>query len=161
MNVALRLVLIAIAASLTLAQTYAQEETSDGRIAPDGTPPIKALPGTLSWAVLQGVDSAKKDGKVMPKFGEEVNALHEKEVKIRGFMVPTEGATKQKRFLLSPYPPSCPFCLTAGPDSLIDVQTKEGVKTTFEPLVISGKLHVLAEDEQGFFYRITEATQME
>lgn len=161
MTVALRLVLLVLAASLTLAQGFAQEKSADGRIAPDGTPPIKALPGTLSWAVLQGVDTAKQDGKMIPKFGEEVNALHEKEIKIRGFMVPTEGATKQKRFLLSPYPPSCPFCLTAGPDSIIDVQTKEGINTTFEPLVISGKLHVLAEDEQGFFYRITEATQVE
>jgi uncharacterized protein len=161
MRIALRLILLGFAACLAISQTFAQEETADGMIAPDGTPPIKALPGTLSWAVLQGVDTAKQDGKVMPKFGQEVNALHEKEIKIRGFMVPTEGAIKQQRFLLSPYPPSCPFCLTAGPDSLIDVQTKEGIKTTFEPLVISGKLHVLAEDAQGFYFRITEATQAE
>ena len=118
MNVALRLVLIALAVSLTLAQTYAQEKTSDGRIAPDGTPPIKALPGTLSWAVFQGVETAKKDGKVIPQFGQEVSALNEKTIKIRGFMVPTEGAIKQKRFLLSPYPPSCPFCLTASSNGI-------------------------------------------
>jgi hypothetical protein len=161
MSSALRLVLLVLAATLTLAQAFAQEESADGRMAPDGTPPIKALPGTLSWGVLQGVDTAKKDGKMIPKFGQEVTALHEKEIKIRGFMVPTEGATKQKRFLLSPYPPSCPFCLTAGPDSLIDVLTKEGIKTTFEPLVISGKLQVLSEDAQGFYYRVTEATQVE
>ena len=161
MSVALRLGLLAFAASLALAQAFAQEETADGRMAPDGTPPIKALPGTLSWAVLQGVETVKKDGKVIPQFGQEVITLHEKDIKIRGFMVPTEGAIKQKRFLLSPYPPSCPFCLTAGPDSLIDVHTKEGIKTAFEPLVVSGKLHVLAEDEQGFYYRITEATEAE
>lgn len=161
MSVALRVCLVAFAASLTFTQAYAEDETADGRIAPDGTPPIKALPGTLSWAVLQGVETAKKDGKAIPQFDQEVSALNEKPIKIRGFMVPTEGAIKQKRFLLSPYPPSCAFCLTAGPDSLIDVQTKEGIKTAFEPLVVSGKLHVLEEDAQGFYYRITEAMEAE
>jgi hypothetical protein len=37
------------------------------------------------------------------------------------------------------------------------VQTKTPVRTTFEPVVLSGRFAVLPNDPNGLYYRLTEA----
>lgn len=54
-------------------------------------------------------------------------------------------------------PPSCAFCLPAGPDQLVEVQARTAVKYGFEPIVVSGKFAVLKDDEMGLYYRLTDA----
>ena len=66
-------------------------------------------------------------------FPKEVKELDKQQVKLFGFMMPLDQAKKQKRFLLSAFPPHCSFCLTAGPESLVEVLADKPVDFTFEP----------------------------
>jgi hypothetical protein len=76
-------------------------------------------------------------------------------------MIPLDIGDKQKRFLISAVPPSCQFCLPAGPDSLVEVEAKTPVNYTFDPIVIGGKFAVLKDDPSGVLYRMTEADRVE
>jgi uncharacterized protein len=139
--------------------------TPNGLIAPDGSKPLPPLADTLSWSVLQEVQSVKtqsEKGEVwIPKFTDELKKMNAKPVKLYGFMIPTQAGETQKEFVLTPYPPSCPFCLTMGPNSVVQVICDEPAKVTFEPVVVSGKLAVMESDESGFYYRITGASAAE
>lgn len=140
--------------------------TPNGLIAPDGSKPLPPLKDTLNWAVLQKVQSVKTKtedrGEVwLPKFTPEQKKLSKKAVKLYGFMLPTEMGEMQKEFILTPYPPSCPFCMSMGPDSVVQIICDKPAKVTFEPVVVSGSFVMLEDDPSGFYYRIIGATAVE
>jgi hypothetical protein len=140
--------------------------TPHGAIAPDGSKPLPPLKDTLSWAVLQKVQSvrtltAEKSEVWLPKFTPEQQKLNKKPIKLYGFMLPTQAGETQKEFILTPYPPSCPFCMTMGPDSVVQVVCDKPAKVTFEPVVVSGNFVVLEDNASGFYYRITDASAVE
>jgi len=64
---------------------------------------------------------------------------------------------KQTHFVLSAMPATCSFCMPGGPETLVEVKTKQPVKYTFDAVIVKGKLSVLKEDPTGVFYRITDA----
>jgi uncharacterized protein len=159
----LSLVCVAQAADKPAAESLM---TPNGMIAPDGSKPLPPLKDTLSWAVLQQVQSAKtqtadKRDVWLPKFSAEQKKLNKKPIKLFGFMLPTQAGETQKEFILTPYPPSCPFCMTMGPDSVVQVVCDKPAKVTFEPVVVSGDFVMLEDDPSGFYYRITGATAVE
>jgi hypothetical protein len=73
-------------------------------------------------------------------------------------MMPLDPGEKQSHFLLSLNPPTCPYCLPAGPQGVVEVRSKIPVKYSFDPLLLSGKMAVLKDDPMGLYYRLTEAT---
>ena len=91
----------------------------------------------------------------VPSFPKEVKELDKQQVKLYGFMMPLDQAKKQKRFLLSAFPPHCSFCLTGGPESLVEVLADQPIDFTFEPVVIAGRMAVL--DNDVVYYRLTNA----
>lgn len=113
--------------------------------------------GTIPWQLLQSAKTVQKaDKKFGPVFPKEVKELDRQQVKLHGFMMPLDQAKKQKRFLLSAFPPHCSFCLTGGPESLVEVLADAPIDFTFEPVVIAGTLSVLENDV--VYYRLTRAT---
>jgi hypothetical protein len=42
---------------------------------------------------------------------------------------------------------------------MVEVKSKNAVKYTFEPIVLTGKLAILKDDPTGVFYRLTDAVQ--
>jgi hypothetical protein len=116
-----------------------------------------APPGTIPWQLLQSTKTVQKaDKKFGPAFPKEVKELDKQQVRLYGFMMPLDQAKKQKRFLLSAYPPHCSFCLTGGPESLVEVLADKPVEFTFEPVVVAGRMAVLENDV--VYYRLTNAT---
>ena len=112
--------------------------------------------GTVPWQLLQSTRTVQKpDKKFGPAFTREVKELDKQQVKLYGFMMPLDQAKKQKRFLLSAFPPHCSFCLTAGPESLVEVLADQPIDFTFEPVVIAGRMAVLENDV--VYYRLTNA----
>lgn len=71
--------------------------------------------------------------------------------------MPLETGERQQHFILTSYPPSCGFCMPGGPEGVVEVRTKQPVKYTTDPIVISGKLAVLKDDPTGMYYRLTDA----
>lgn len=113
--------------------------------------------GVVSWSVLGQVKSSNVGAKVVPEFAAPVAALDQREVKVQGFMLPIVTGETHTHFLLTMRPPHCPFCLSIGPEYIVEVRTKSPIKHTYEPIVVSGKFAVLRDDPFGLYYRLTAA----
>jgi hypothetical protein len=118
------------------------------------------IDGAVSWNTLASVKFVKENAKVVPKFNAAILNLDNKIVHVFGFVIPLDVGEKQKHFLLSAQPPHCPFCLPAGPGSLIEVLSTKAVEYDFEPVMIAGKLELLIDAPDGMLYRLTEAASV-
>ncbi|NHQ92346.1 DUF3299 domain-containing protein [Janthinobacterium lividum] len=120
--------------------------------------PLTELPGVISWKLLGKATTVKaKKGRMVPKYTPEISALDNTDVKVQGFMMPLEPGQKQKHFLLTVTSASCPFCLPAGPEGVVEVKSRTPVKFSYAPFIVQGKLKVLASDPMGLYYRMTDA----
>ena len=111
----------------------------------------------LPWETLGKVSLVKQADRFVPVFPKELAALDKTQVKLQGFMMPLEAAAKQKRFLLSALPSDCGFCMSSGPDQLVEVQAKQGFTYVLDPITVSGRLVLLRDDAGGLLYRLTDA----
>jgi hypothetical protein len=114
---------------------------------------IAEMPGFVSWNNLAQV-RLEND---IPQFNSQITALNNKEIKIQGFMIPLES----KHFILSAKAPISFFSLPSGAENMIDVFTIKNINISLKPIIVTGKLEVLQEDEQGYFYRIRNAEVIE
>lgn len=120
--------------------------------------PLENREGVVPWTVLGSVTTRRIDNQLVPVFPDPVKAMNKTRVTVQGFMMPLEAGIKQRRFLLSSVPTTCPYCVPAGPEGLIEVRTKRPVNYTVNAITMEGLLHVLSSDDMGLYYRLTEAT---
>jgi len=118
---------------------------------------LPEINGVVSWKTLSQVEPVKQGGKMVPQFSRDIMGLDKKDVRVQGFIIPLDMGDKQKHFLLSAVPPHCPFCLPAGPDSIVEVMAKKPLAYGFEPIVVAGRFAVLKDDPAGVLYRMTDA----
>ena len=118
---------------------------------------LKEIDGVVSWKALAQVESVNRDGKIVPEFSREILGLDKQVVRVQGFMLPLEMSDQQKHFLISAVPPSCPFCMPAGPEAIVEVICTKPIKYGIEPMVVAGKLTVLKDDQNGLLYRMVDA----
>lgn len=120
--------------------------------------PLTDLPGVVSWKLLGQATTVKaKKGRMVPKYTPAISALDNTEVKVQGFMMPLEPGQKQKHFLLTVTSASCPYCLPAGPEGVVEIKSRTPVKFSYAPFIVQSKLKVLASDPMGLYYRMTDA----
>jgi hypothetical protein len=97
-----------------------------------------------------------------PVFSEEIKALDGKTVEVRGFIIPTEGYKSHTEFIFSAFPYSmCFFCGGAGPETVMEVFTRNPVKYTAEAVTLRGVLRLNADDINRLMYFLEEATPVE
>jgi hypothetical protein len=118
---------------------------------------LPELKGVVSWNTLAQVKSRTEGAKVVPEFAPAVRQLNQQEVKLQGFMLPIVTGEKHEHFLLTMRPPHCPFCLSLGPEYIVEVRARSPIPHTYEPVVLSGRLAVLTDDPFGLYYRLTGA----
>jgi hypothetical protein len=118
---------------------------------------LPEINGVVSWKTLSQVEPVKQGGKMVPQFSRDIMGLDKKDVRVQGFIIPLDMGDKQKHFLLSAVPPHCPFCMPAGPDSIVEVMAKKPLAYGFEPIVVVGRFAVLKDDPAGVLYRMTDA----
>ena len=118
---------------------------------------LPELAGTVSWKALAQVEAVNRGGKMVPEFSREILGLDKQVVRIYGFMLPLDMTDQQKHFLISAVPASCPFCMPAGPESIVEVMSSKAVKFGVEPIIMAGKLSLLKDDQSGMLYRMTDA----
>lgn len=142
---------------LTQQQIEAREDT---------TAPVLSSGDIIPWSMLSKAKMAvnKKGGKevVEPHYSDGIKALNGKTVSIKGFIFPLEQSGKQTHFLLSPFPPSCPYCLPAGPSQLIEVWMKSPVKFTYGAITVKGRFEILEKQDEiksGMFYRMRDGVK--
>lgn len=118
---------------------------------------LPELKGVVAWSTLAQVKSRTEGKKVVPDFAPAVRQLHQKDVKLQGFMLPIVTGERHDHFLLTMRPPHCPFCLSLGPEYIVEVRAKTPIKHTYDPIVVTGQLNVLNDDPFGLYYRLTGA----
>jgi len=81
----------------------------------------------------------------MPVFHPEVKALEGKEITLKGYILALEGIKDQEHFMFSLFPfDICYFCGGAGPETVVEVFTKnkKKIKYTSKPVKIKGVLEL-------------------
>lgn len=129
-------------------------------VQPPHDPLTQMLPdakGAVPWSLLSKTAIRKIDGKLGPDFPAPLKPLNGKTVKLQGYILPLEAGQTHKRFLLSAWSPSCPFCLTAGPEAMIEVKARKDVKYSLDPVVVQGRFELLDNDPAGMFFRLVDA----
>jgi hypothetical protein len=119
-----------------------------------------AAQDVVPWKTFAQVQVSKTKDGFVPQFSDSVAALDQKEVTIRGFMLPLESGEKHVFFILSAVPPTCSFCMPGGPDAVVEVRAKRGLAYTESAVEVRGKLSVLKNDPTGIFYRLTDAVPL-
>ncbi|MFZ5555613.1 MAG: DUF3299 domain-containing protein [Pseudomonadota bacterium] len=119
--------------------------------------PLPEMDGVVSWRTLKQVEMVKLKDKFVPQFSDAIVALDQKEVTLRGFMLPLTAGEQQTHFILAALPPTCAFCLPGGPDSIVEVKSKTPVRYTFEPVTVTGRFSLIKDDPMGLMYRLTDA----
>ena len=90
-----------------------------------------------------------------------VQAMHGKEIEIRGYMIALDVKAAQSHFMFSRFPQNmCFFCGAAGPESAMQVFTKDKkkLKHTTNKVVLKGTLNIQKGDPTGLIYTLTDAT---
>ena len=120
-------------------------------------PPLQERADVLPWSVLTAIKTKVEKNRVMPIFTANIQSLNKKSQRVQGFMMPLDPGEKQKHFLLTSVPMSCPFCVPGGPESMVEVKTKTPVKYSLDAVVVEGQFAVLQNDPYGLYYRISDA----
>lgn len=120
-------------------------------------PPLVPRADVVPWSVLTDVSVKFKKPLIITTYSDAVKKLNGTTVKVQGYMTPLEPGSTHTHFLLLSVPPTCPFCVPGGAESMVEVRTTAPVKFTLNALVVQGRLHVLEQDPQGLYYRMTGA----
>ena len=160
-----RLHTVALAAAMLLlvADPAAPQSPSTGNrgmalpIDPQLLNDLPEVKGVVSWKLLGQVKTAQVGQRFVPEFTAEIRKLDQQDVKLQGYMMPIAAGEKHDHFLLTMRPADCPFCLSVGPEYIVEVKAKASIKHTYEPVVLAGRLNVLRDDPYGLYYRLTEA----
>lgn len=118
--------------------------------------PLPQRTDVIAWLQLTSVTTRVEDRRMVPVYPKAVTALHQKTVRVQGFMMPLQVGEQQRHFLLSSVPLTCSFCIPGGPESMVEVHTKAPVKYSLGAVVVEGQFHVLQNDPYGLYYRITD-----
>lgn len=81
----------------------------------------------------------------MPVFHPDLKALEGTEIKLKGYILALEGIKDQEHFMFSLFPfDICYFCGGAGPETVVEVFTKneKKIKYTSKPVMIKGVLEL-------------------
>ena len=111
----------------------------------------------VSWDTLAQVSVTRQKDRFVAQFSEQVVALDNREVKLKGFMLPLERGLAQKHFLLTMEPPDGDFCVPGNAEQFAEVLAKEPVKVPSDAIVVSGTFSLVQDNSGGLLYRLTDA----
>lgn len=122
-----------------------------------------AQDGTNVWKTLAKITFKKEYDDLLgfkvdrPVFSEDIQKLSGKEVTVTGYIIPVEGYKSHTEFIFSAYPYNmCFFCGGAGPESVMEVISKEPIKYSAEAITIRGKLELNSDDVNRLMYGLSE-----
>ena len=120
-----------------------------------------------TWKTLSRITFKKEFDKVLglkidlPVFSKEVKDMAGKEVTIKGYIIPTDGYKSQQEFVFSAFPYNmCFFCGGAGPETVMEVSTKDPIKYTTEPIYLKGILKLNGSDVNRLIYSLEKAVKL-
>ena len=120
-------------------------------------PPLVPRAGVVPWSTLAEVSVKFQKPKILTTYSPAVLKLNATKVKVEGYMTPLEAGTRHRHFLLVSVPPTCPFCVPGGAESMIEVRADKPIEYTQQAMVIEGRFQVLKDDPTGLYYRMSGA----
>lgn len=118
----------------------------------------------VSWDLLgatgEKVEIVDGFSHLRPVFSEEVRELDGKRIRMKGFMYPMQQSGNQDVFLFTALPPSCPYCLPAGPGYIIEAEATKPVRFTWDAILVEGRLELMDDHEYGLFFRLSEVERL-
>ena len=148
-----------------------ETEPDASLINPDDIPSVhntfyQVPEGAIGWDVLGTLDieievTGPLRSNVTKSFSEEVKALDGETVRVMGFLYPLKGGVAHEHFLLTAWPPSCPFCLPSGPTHMVETFAADPVEFSEGAILMAGRLELLENDPSGFLYRMQDAELVE
>ncbi len=117
------------------------------------------------WNVLAEVGFEKKRDAngyevEVPKFSAYLRSFHEKKIQLKGFVIPV-GESGTGKFMFSMLPFNvCYFCGAAGPETVVEVDTREKIDFTTQAMVLEGILQLNANDPDRHIYILRSATRV-
>lgn len=113
------------------------------------------------WPLLYQVayTTNQTTGELIPVFSAQVQQLHGKEIVVPGYLVPYQNNTlKSDHFMLSSTPlNACFFCGVGGPETALEVFSKDAVRYTDKPVELRGRLELNATDPARLIYLLKDA----
>ena len=121
-----------------------------------------------TWKTLSKITYKKQYDELMgfkvdvPVFGEEILALEDTIIDVKGYIIPVEGYKSHQEFIFSAYPYSmCFFCGGAGPESVMDVYASEPVEYSTDQITLRGRLELNSTDVNRLMYILHDAVMIE
>jgi hypothetical protein len=127
------------------------------------------IPYTLSsqdtnfWHTLAQVSfKNKKDpggyDVEVPVFSNYLKTFDGKRVRLKGYVIPLDEVGESGKFMLSSLPFNiCYFCGAAGPETVVEIVTREKVKFTTKQIVMEGTILLNESDPNHHIYILKEA----
>jgi len=120
------------------------------------------------WNVLTDVGYETKPSEEngfqvdAPKFGKRVSALNGKKISLKGYLIPLAELGGKNQYMLSSLPfNSCYFCGGAGPETVVELQTKQNIPFTTKAIVMEGILLLNDNDIDHHIYILKDSRVIE
>ncbi|MEM9917918.1 MAG: hypothetical protein AAF990_07470 [Bacteroidota bacterium] len=94
------------------------------------------------------------------KFIGMIEKLEGEVITLKGYVIPLSGKKAQSHFMFSAFPyRSCFFCGKAGPESVVEVFTKDNQKIPFseKSMTIKGRFEFTSRNTDGVMFSLKEA----
>ena len=151
---------ILIGCSLGLTSPLVSQQADQDSIVANSNPNL--------WKTLAKITYKKKFDELMgfkidiPVFSEPILALADSIVEVKGYIIPVEGYKSHREFILSAFPYNmCFFCGGAGPETVMEVESIEGVEYSAEQVRLRGKLQLNDDDINRLMYLLIDAELIE
>lgn len=121
-----------------------------------------------TWDVLSDVEfkrryfESENEYFLTPVFGSQVRELEGQEISVKGYIIPLDFDSEVQILSAFPYS-SCFFCGGAGPESVIEIHTREKI-TGLQPdqiVTFKGILHLNSDDIEMLNYILKDAVLVE
>jgi hypothetical protein len=159
-------IVLSVAVLLTLAATPAWALDPKQGAAFSAQPPNELAAQTFLpkvhdelWSKLVkcAVDYDNNKGTYSIRLTPEVKALDGKTITLRGFVLPMDGSDHTQHFLISRNTPVCLYCPPGQPNEVVEVEAARAIPWTNKIVSVTGKLHLINDEEKALFFKIEKA----
>jgi hypothetical protein len=94
-----------------------------------------------------------------PTFSKRLKEAHGKRITLKGYLVPLSEVGGKQQYMFSSLPfSSCYFCGGAGPETVIELDTKEKIKFVTKQITLEGTLILNASDPDHHIFILRNPT---
>jgi hypothetical protein len=117
-----------------------------------------------TWKTLAKISIEKRFDEVLnyeieyPIFSDAVKKLNGTKISVEGWMIPLDELRGENYFVLSSLPfANCFFCGGAGPETVMEVFSKDKIDYTEKRIIVTGTLTINADDPLRLMYILNDA----